>query len=473
MHLFTLHPIRKYVRYLLRYPELDFAILALVFGLFFILKLAPLSGTDEFTHFPRLYQVSEGTLWEKSLPGEQFGGKLPENINNMINAYRNLSRFPTGASYLQGKSVLNDQYASVRDPGKKQVTAVFTSTVAYPPWAYFPSLIGLQLSKLLHLPLIWYVYLARLSNFLIWLGLVYIAIKLLPTGKWFMVVLALVPTALTQATTIGGDGIQMATAWLTIATTLAILDGKIKANWAILTMLLLVATYSAFIKDGYFLLGLVPLAIPLARFSTKRIGLSFKILNILIVLAIASLFTLRTVHALHGVVLTPTTGIYINSAQQIHYMVHHLIAYAWLIMQQPFTKTFDTTYLGVVGIITNRLIYLSVAVIGILYICLFQTYVRTQQVATIHQRAKFYVPFFLAIFYSTYYLLASAFYIGSTSVGASYVNEFYGRYLLPMLPLLLIIPMAVKKRDTANQRYQPLVLVGSIAGLIATVLSLQ
>ncbi len=460
---------------LVKRPELLFVILSLVFGLLFIFRLAPLSGTDEFTHFPRLYQISEGTFWEQHLPGNQFGGQLPVNVNNMINDYRNLSRFPTGNSYLQGRAQLNAKYSSISNPGARRVTAYFTSTLIYPPWAYFPSLIGLMIAKGLGLSLIWYVYLSRIANLVVWMLLCYFAIKLIPSGKWFLLVLALTPTAITQGATIGGDGLLMGLSWLLIASVLMFCANKKIVNLWWMLGILFVAAYTALIKDGYFLLGLTPLVIPLTRFKTKTIGALFKGVNAAAVLVIAFLFTLRTVHAVHGVVLTPTVGMNLNSTEQISYMTHHLFPYAWHIVEEPFTKVFDTTYLGLVGIITNRLIYLSILVIGLIYLCLFYAYAKTQPIRAISiklKSSKWLVAIFILIFYLSYLLLASAFYIGNTSVGSTFVNGFYGRYFLPILPLLLVLPLSIRRKKQ-DESHLPITAIGSLVGLVAMVLSLQ
>src|ERR1035437_8735050 len=79
---------RKFVNY----PTEIFIFLALIFGGLFVFQLPPLNGTDEFTHFPRVYQISQGTFWEQKLPDSQYGGYLPNNINNMVNDYRKRPR---------------------------------------------------------------------------------------------------------------------------------------------------------------------------------------------------------------------------------------------------------------------------------------------------------------------------------------------------------------------------------------------
>ncbi len=461
---------------MIKKPEYIFLFLGLIFGTLFIFRLPPLSGTDEFTHFPRLYQISEGTLNEQPIGNHQFGGKLPINLNNMINAYRNLSRHSPGLGYLNQAKQLNSQYAKVTNPGKTKVSANFTSTVFYPPWAYIPSLIGLMLAKAARMPLIWYVYLARITTYLIWLILTFLTIKYLPAGKYFMLAIGLLPTSVSQAATIGADGLQMAIAWLLISLTLAVIAKKLKPNWLILTVMSLLAVYVAVIKDGYFLIGLVPLVIPASRFVKRKVALIWKSSLLILVLVCSVLFTLRTVHAVHGVVLTPTVGMYFNSSQQISFMLNHLPLYLLHVIEQPFTKTFDTTYLGIVGILTNRLIYLSILIIGLLYFGLYLGISSTPVLNNLREYRMRLIIFFSTILLASYGLLASAFYIGNTSVGAQFVNGFYGRYLLPLLPLLLVYPLTLHRQKNNQQKQLSIsitIAVISTIGLIAMVMSIQ
>lgn len=455
-------------------PELVFLILSLFFGLFFIFHLAPLSGTDEFTHFPRVYQISQGVFWEKKLPNSQFGGMLPSNLNSMINNYRNLTRISPGSSYVQTEKNLNSYYRSINNVGNTKQQAIFTSVILYPPWAYISSLIGILIAKILKVPLIWYVYLGRITSLLIWILLTYLAIRIIPSAKWFMVALALLPTSLSQAATVSTDGLLNGISWLLIALILAISAKSIKYNWWLLGLVSFLSLYVALIKDGYFLIGLSVLAIPNSSFIKKTAGNIWRYVTAFIVIIASVLFTLRTVHADYGVVLTPTIGMYFNSHIQIQFILNHPLLFGLRVLIQPFTKTFDTTYLGIVGIITNRLIYLSILVIVTLFVGL---YIGLKQSGRIERLAvnKFrLISVLLIIFIATYGLLAAAFYIGNTTVGAVYVNGFYGRYFLPMLPLLLVLPLTLRRRNELKQRsYVISISTISVIGLVALIMSLR
>ena len=391
----------------------------------------------------------------------------------MINDYRNLSRIPKGSAYQQAEANLNNKYSQITNPGNKKAQAIFTSTVIYPPWAYAPSLIGLIIAKAAKLPLIWYVYLSRITALLIWLSLTYLAIRLMPRpGKWFLFVIALLPTSLSQAATIGGDGLITGLSWLIISIVLAAAAKKIKPSWWLMILLTIAAVYVSLIKDGYFMIGLLPLAIPITWFYKKASAYIWKALNLVAVAGASLWFTLRTVHAVKGVVLTPTIGENINSHQQISYLLSNLFSFGLHELWQPFTKSFDTIYLGIVGIYTNRLIYLSILMVSLLFFSLYLSFSVARQNKAIAERRLQLLISFTAVFVITYYLLAAAFYIGGTSVGASYVNGIYGRYFLPIIPLLIVWPLSIKKNYLKHKLAPYAVSAIAIIGLVTMVMSL-
>ena len=464
--------IKQFTITMLNRPAEIFVLLALIFGSIFIFRLAPLNGTDEFTHFPRVYQISQGIFFEQRLPGNQYGGYLPANINNMINDYRNLSRESPGSGYNSDTKSLNNHYDQITVVGHNKEQAIFTSVVMYPPWAYSAPLIGLLVAKFLSLPLLWYVFMARISALLIWIFLTWLAIRTIPEGKWFILALALLPTTLTQAATVSADGLLIGLSWLLIALSFAAIAGKVKLSWPKLILISALSLGVSIIKDGYFLVGLFPLVIPLSRFASKSTGKLWKIITFLVTTSGMLLFTIRTAGSVSGLELNPTVGMYMNSTKQISYISHHLVLFLLRVVWQPFTKSFDTTYLGIVGIFTNRLIYLSIFIISLLVFGLYLGLINTNSIKSlIHVRYRLWI-FGAIIFLGTYILLATAFYIGNTAVGAQYVNGFYGRYFLPIIPLFLILPMTIKRKQIARLSYKVAIVSICLIGLISTITSI-
>jgi uncharacterized membrane protein len=445
----------------------------LVFGLFFIFELAPLNGTDEFTHFPRVYQITDGTFWEGKLPNNQYGGSLPVNINTMIDTYRNLSRESGGPQYQQDKHTINEQYLSTNQVGVAKVPATFTSVVLYPPWAYLPSVVGVLFAKLIHAPLIWYVYLGRIFSLLAWMILTWLAIKVIPQGKWFLVALALLPTSLSQAITMSADGLINSISWLLIALVLAVFAKTVVLTKKNLLLITLLATYLCIIKEGYWLIAFFPLIIHPSYFKNVRQSRVWKSLSLSIMLVASILFALNAKRTLSNVVLSPIAGAYINTKLQTHYLLHHLLLFTFRALEQPLTKSFDTIYLGMFGIMTNRLIYLSILIIGLLAFALYLGLHQTKSIVSLMEHRNRLWITAIIILLGTYLLIAVSFYLGETSVGGSTINSIYGRYFLPLLPLILIFPMTLKRDNIFNAtRVIALMLTISTISLIMAAMSI-
>lgn len=456
----------------LQLPQTVFLIFSLIFAVWFIFTAAPLSGTDEFTHFPRAYQISEGVFWERRFAPGVYGGYLPAGVNQMINAYRNLSRESWPTPFEQSKQQLNQKYSADRRTGQKLVRAVFSSDAIYPPWALFPAVPGILMARSLKLPLIWYVYLSRLTTLFIWLGLTWAAIKLLPGGKWFLVVTALLPTTLSQASTIGADGLLMGIDWLLIALTLGLMAGKIRPRvWVWLGFALLAAA-ACLIKESYWLLAGLILVIP-AKMFVKRWHAWFWRVGSLALAAAGSLwladFSSRTIF---GPSLTPTYGLNLNPKGQVDYILKHPLLILVRFSTLPFTKSFDSVYQGMVGIVTNRMIYLSILAMTVLAFALFWSLYRTRPLPELVRHRTRLLLTVAPIFLGSYYLIAAAIYSAASGVASPVITGLSGRYFLPLLPLLVAIPLSLKRRFVKNRLATmiPIVLI-TLFGLVDLVLS--
>lgn len=458
---------------ILAHPSEVFLVLAVVFGVVFCFRLVPLSGTDEFTHFPRAYQIQDGKLTEQKLPDGQFGGYIPVNIDRMVSDYRDLSRKSTGEEFKTTARMLNSEYALRKDAGVEHVPAVFGSDAVYPPWSYFPSIIGIRLARAFGLPLLWYVYIARLFTLFVWILLVWFAIRLLPEGKWFLVVVALLPTSITQAATIGLDGLVCGISWLIIASVFAVLAKRIALKSKNLLLILSASLALCIVKQGYWLIALWPLVIPKKYFSSSRISRIWKALILVSVACLSLMFGAFTRHITSDIVLTPRLGVFINSQLQLTYVLHHPMSFVLRSLLQPFTKSFDTVFLGLVGIITNRLVYLSVLVIGLLYLGLFLAFSQTKKIPELlPQNARLIVSSCLVII-GTYLFVSLALYLAFTEVGSPEVSGVSGRYFLPLLPLMLTIPFTSQPKFKIERlSFSLLILVSITVGLVSTVFSL-
>lgn len=436
----------KHFTFVFKKPELAFVLLALIFGLIYIFKLAPLRGTDEFTHFARVYQVSDGTLWEQKIPGNKYGGELPVNVNSMINDFRVLTYSNFTGNYTAKKQHLISKYSHISNPGSYSQQADFTSSYLYPPWAYLEDLVGIFIAKVAHLPLVWYVYLARISSLLFWILAVWLAIRLIPAGKWFLVALALVPTSLTQAATVSGDGLLISLSWLTFALTIAVLAKKVKLDFKTQIFLVVLAVSMCILKNGYYLIGLFPLVIPASYFKDKKSAYRWRTVTLVLTVSASLIFIWL---GLKNVGNAPTIiypNLNVNAHAQLSYIAHHLLVYIYRMFAWLGTRGYDIIYLGIVGVITNRVIVLPIAIILLIYFGLIMSYLRIEPQSELQKQATKLRLAAAIVVLGTYCLIITAFYLNASGVGAHSVNGVWGRYFLPVIPFLTIFAYTSKKR---------------------------
>jgi uncharacterized membrane protein len=102
----------------------------------------------------------------------------------------------------------------------------FPNTALQLPHLYFPQTAGIGIGRWLSQPIIVQFYLGRLFNLLVWLFLSYLAIKIAPSSKWLLLLLALTPTSLLQSSSLSADALTNGLSVLLIASVLRCAYGE-------------------------------------------------------------------------------------------------------------------------------------------------------------------------------------------------------------------------------------------------------
>jgi uncharacterized membrane protein len=425
-------------KFLTQHPEKVFAVLAIIFGLSFVFGVHPLYGNDEIVHFPRAYQISEGNLWTDHLRGYDYGGQVPVQIKQFNDSYR--EQVQSDSKETTRLEEIQARYDTEKLTDQAREELAFSSAGVYSPWSYIPSSLGVMTARLMNLSLNWFVYMGRLLTLLTYIALVYAAIKFLPFGKLFLVVVALLPTSLTQAANLGMDGLVNGFSWLIIALTLAVFTGKLRLSTKVVSLLGFLSLFLATTKQAYGLIALLPLLIParLYPFSYRLVWLWRGILGG--VLLITGLWYIGyTSHIAEMLHFVQRPGLNINEADQLHYIFQHPIQFIAMILIQPFTLWGANVWAGIVGVITNRTIFLPIVVILGLFATMFVALFERERPHIAKRDKLFIVGASAVAFAGTFVLINLALYIAFTRVGYDHVEGLQGRYFLPLLPLVGIL----------------------------------
>lgn len=302
---------------------------------------------------------------------------------------------------------------------------------------YIFSGIGLTIGRILHLNTVHIYILSRIMNLLLFVYVVYVAMKVIPFGKMILFVLAMLPMTLQQVSSVSYDSNILALSILIISLSLKLaFDEKLEKRYVLLLLasvvLLLPAKQFALIPICF-----IPVIIwinkhkenkKLTRYFLGMVGLLF-------LLTVA--FRFRTVEVLSSVV-TPDyiEGSYITWADAegytMGYFLSHISELFYIIVNTIVNKS-DFYFLSLFGTslgwfeIGIPLIFiLPFSVLLLLASC-------TKTNETIELKLKHKVILWL-VFLLGFGFASAGMLLGWTPMGYTCVEGVQGRYLLPFLP---------------------------------------
>lgn len=185
--------------------ERFFLVAGLLFGSLLVLLLPVGGGYDEETHLMRVWEMSALVL----VPNEKLGSEIPFPAVYWEMSYRRpfLVR-PVPANF-------GPVYGSLKIGAHDFVYGtVETRSVYSPPLLLPQALVMRYLGRRLDWPALPVFYFLRFTGLFCYLALTWLALRLIPLGKGALTALALLPTALLQASTVSADAISNGLAFL-------------------------------------------------------------------------------------------------------------------------------------------------------------------------------------------------------------------------------------------------------------------
>jgi uncharacterized membrane protein len=248
-------------------PERIFLVIGAVFGLLFLFVTPPFQAPDEYAHFYRAFQVSEGGLLAQRRDGVP-GAWLPTSV--LTTGER---AAPGIAFHPEKKERIEDLLALIEMPlaPERRSFVGLPNTARYVPLLYLPQAAAIGVGRILGLAPILLTYAGRAGNLATWLCLGYLALKVAPIIRWPMLLLLLMPMSLFEAASLSADAMTNAVSFLLIACCLRIAVGETDAisnrEWALLTLLCVMTALS---KQVYLPLAALVLWIPARKFGGRR-----------------------------------------------------------------------------------------------------------------------------------------------------------------------------------------------------------
>jgi uncharacterized membrane protein len=397
-----------------------FLILSWTFGTLFAFLTPPFQVPDEYHHFYRSYQVSEGhlaqTIWH-----DQPGGFLPSSVIEFQD--RVSQGIPHNPDKKQDFHTLLEMRKLPLNADQRQ----FVYFPWYSPTIYFPQAAAIAAARLFGAGPLTILYAGRLGNLLVWSLLIYLALRLMPMLDWTLLLLALTPMSLCQAASLSGDAMVNGLCFLFIATVLYLAVGDEKPIGARqLTAVLFLGAAIALAKTAYLPMTLLLLIVPARKFGGRRrkwLALAF---FVAVTLSISVGWTLSTYH---NFVLPGSSPI-----QQFASRLSHPLDAMRSYIGQLFSIPFLCSIIGKLGWYDTRLWRPSV--IAYVVMLVLSTQIGGWPTVRLERWQKGIIALSAIVVWLAVFTLVD---LAFTAVGAIGVTSLQGRYLIPATPLIALL----------------------------------
>lgn len=417
-------------------PQYFFLFAALFFQWRFNQVTPPLQAPDEFNHFYRALQVSEGQF----LPLKQnnrLGGVVPASVREFVLPYSN------AATNLKYTLLQNHVIDSYKIPYSNTDTLFydFPNTAVYSPVSYLPHAIAIYVLKKFNVSVANLYYGGRSLAFLFWLAAMFCVISIIPFGKWLATLLMLLPMNLYIANSFSADTVTNIVALLFVAYVLKLSQQDKKIGYSNIFLLLLLIIFLVFAKVVYIGVALILFVIPPKQF--KSFGFYALSLGVLFLAAcIVTFYWSNTVLMYY----TPYAdynpgfrdGICLSNCANYYLQKQLIMDNKWYFIKVIYNSvikhpmTYLNGYIGLFGnsdiFLTKHITYWSYGIIG--FVALTET---NKKVTSF----LFKIIFVIAAVAAFVLLLLSQ-HLTWDCVGEGIVDLVQGRYLIPLFPLLFL-----------------------------------
>lgn len=436
-------------------PRRFFVLITLLCGAVYNLVTPPLQAPDEFNHFYRAWQISEGH-WLPQKQGQRVGGEIPLGLVHFSEGYMY-------HAFHLGYAVESEElWMSLKTPLHKEqrVFRDFPNTASYSALSYLPQATAIFLLRSLGAtPGVMY-YGARWSAYLIWVLSVTLALTLLPARRWLFVLLALLPMQVFVSNSVSADTITNCLSFLFISLVFRFVFSSkrtLKIVWVGLVLLALSLVFAKVVYCGLILLMFV---IPAERFGGTGKKLLFVSTTGIVCLVLLAWWSGTVMY--YYIPTRDYDPAHLNAMGLSRCGDYE--AQKNLILTQPFyfpkvvfnsLTAHPQTWLGsYIGYLGNSDVFLPtwlyVFAWGLILFVVF-----SDVVLPLRTNAKWIVC--LSAGLALVLLLLSQHLLWDCP-GEGVVDLLQGRYLIPILPLFLLLPGSVDRL----RPFLPLVLVSGL-----------
>jgi len=415
-------------------PEL-FVIFVLLIAGTFACRWIPLgSGFDEQKHLIRIWEMSALQF----IPNDKLAPELPFPA---IYSLLSISKQTYGDIV---KPDLWAKYAGLPMDAFDYIYGRLDTSVYTPPLLLPQALVMRYLGRRLVLPALPLYYALRLTGLLCYTLLAWLAIRLVPFGKWTFAIIAVSPMAIFQASTITPDSISNGIGLLFIAGCLAIAKREELRwkEWGLLVLLIFLL-FLAKINLLFFIFLPFLIFFPSSHFKSQGkyilLVLAALILGLIEVGGWNIIINSRYSGSVYSGAFQVTPGS--DPVKQILYVLAHPLNFPLTILSDFWTHAllYLRQWIGIFGYgsWTGPLVVYILYTMGLI-LSLFS-------VADDEAPNKKLRLILFTVFILSYIATVSSFYFVFTPVGSQEIIGVVGRYFIPVMPLLFLALIGIQE----------------------------
>jgi len=406
-------------------PEIFVIVTLLISGLVACFMLPIGGGFDEETHLARVWEMSSFVF----LPNRGLGKDMPfPTIFRELSYRRDVLVRAIEPDFLS-------EYANTPIDGLDYTYGRIETRSVYSPPLLLPQALIMRyvgrsfMERGWHMPALVVLYLMRLAGLFSYTLLVWLGVRYIPYGKWILAIVAVSPSALLQAVTIGADAISNGIAFLFIGGALA-LTGRDELGWKEWGAFILLYVTLFFAKVNVVPFALLPfLLLSPSQFKDRKLYW-FLIPAVLVLFVLESVWW--SVIALPAYVAAPEGA---NAVEQVKFILSDPFSYVRLLWydfyavhgQEYFMQWAALYGFGYWPVPALTYILYIPSTIAVLFVRDDQQRIRWKH------RAAFFLVFLMA-----YVLTITSLYLSYNPVGSQWVAGVQGRYFIALMPMLYL-----------------------------------
>lgn len=413
---------------------------SLIVGVFYMFIMPPFTIPDEGSHFVTAYSLSTKMM-----------GDYDDNNPVLSRREDSLNEYGDSASIYTYQYVLSDVFKYSGDRENTGSLAVGGFVMDEPILMKAPAAVGITLARLLGLSFTGMIYMGRFFNLLFCSLCIAIAIRLMPFRKEMMFVMGMLPISMQQRSSYSYDGPVFALLFLLIAYVLKLIYQEKKLGIKDYIVLTLATIFIIPVKAVYFVVSLMILLVPGENFKNRKWECGTKILFPLVsVIYTVGINIARVLWVSGGAQADAGYGIPLSKALSD---IPHVFYLFWGSMHSKLGFYIDSTLGTWLGkgeyVFTSEFTLAIFLMIGLSLI--------TNDGRRIPDKMR---VIYILIFLMSVGMSFASMLLGWTSWDSEFIDGVQGRYIVPVLPLMLMCVPTVGIKEKTQKILMRVVVFG-------------